>query len=639
MLSLNINNTLLNGFEKKLPLPLRKLFFLLANSSFFKFLKKLFATKGRQKKLCREWMQALDLLEEIPVKFPLKGQNIEADYKKCIESVDRLLETLKESQEEAYYSLKQKRISLGYRIGKIHGGEDPGVPDERLYEKLKKRVLSFQNKKILTNRDLLAIKTTSQFANFAALLLENKKIFNEYANWVFRDGNIPEAFIEYPSTAKKLIDCNLAGRIGRINEYHLKIEERLSPDASFKEKVLTLPINGVSTSLLDKTKEIVFQGNYVLTLDQVFSIFKNKEYEIGKIEYLQAGIMNWNTHQWGYYDAMKKRIIPIDLTHLYWWEELPYFEILDKKEAEERFGIHLNGTCWCALASATRLAPRLDYENTHAFLEVAIPRGDTSYAVYSFGKVATKFPGSFLETLEIFGRNLHATLAYPDDNVYYSHRSYACHPFILTETQGHQLMSLIKRDFLKGRQGNFVYQIESENCAKWVHETLAEVLSENEIPEMFRMRLLDTEPEGVVSHIFKIIKKLPDSWQTPVLTFFHLPMGALKETWIIENGKKVCKSLRFHDFWKTGIVFLPAMLHKCKDEGRLPRASGMVELISHLYTHCKVPSMKQYLFKKTKFLFARWSFVKQQHQFLFEYRKESFLRNRKFLKPAVKGQT
>ncbi|MEM1283657.1 MAG: hypothetical protein AAGG81_08910, partial [Chlamydiota bacterium] len=90
---------------------------------------------------------------------------------------------------------------------------------------------------------------------------------------------------------------------------------------------------------------------------------------------------------------------------------------------------------------------------------------------------------------------------------------------------------------------------------------------------------LDTEPQGPVASIFNCIKKLPECMQTRVLTFCHFFLGASKQTWIIENGMVVCKSLTRHEFWKNGVVYLPALLHKKVEKNLLKGPKKVAEII------------------------------------------------------------
>jgi hypothetical protein len=242
--------------------------------------------------------------------------------------------------------------------------------------------------------------------------------------------------------------------------------------------------------------------------------------------------------------------------------------VLSLKQAQARYGSHLDGTNWNAAATASRSSPSLDFEKTHAYIELAIPMGGGQYAIYDFGKFAYEFPGSVAENLTFFCRTVPATVAYPDENIFYTHRQHAQYSFELTSKQGFDLMEEIAQDIRMSRVGNFVYQIESENCAKWSHEKIAAVVGDGRMPNLFKIHLLNTEPEGACRVLFSLIKKIPDKWQTPLLSSLHLPFGASETQQVIENGVLVEKSLRTHQFWNTGVVYLPAFLLHQKYQGQ-----------------------------------------------------------------------
>jgi hypothetical protein len=156
---------------------------------------------------------------------------------------------------------------------------------------------------------------------------------------------------------------------------------------------------------------------------------------------------------------------------------------------------------------------------------------------------------------------MHATVAYPDENEFYSHRHTVYQPFIVDDDEGLRFMESIKKDMLLSREGNFVYQIESDNCAKWTQEKLENELGHHRVPNMYKMSILDTEPHCFVGNIFDFIKKLPKAIQVSALTAIHFPFGAWKGHVIEENGRKVHKSLMNHSFWETAEVYLPALQH------------------------------------------------------------------------------
>ncbi len=66
------------------------------------------------------------------------------------------------------------------------------------------------------------------------------------------------------------------------------------------EKVVTLPFEGVEHSILNGAHVITFRGNYRLSIDQIFALFKEKSVRVGSLEYLARGISNWNCHKWAF---------------------------------------------------------------------------------------------------------------------------------------------------------------------------------------------------------------------------------------------------------------------------------------------------------------------------------------------------
>lgn len=478
-----------------------------------------------------------------------------------------------------WHALERRMIALRYRLEGVNGGWDKSSVNGPIVNKLKMMVREWKHtndlieNKELTEDDLYNIQLTSQYPAFVALLRKDEKIKEEYLLWAFRDKNSPAVFIEFPGIQQKIVVANLSGRIGRMNN-NLKIKKVINNFGM--EKIVTLPFEGKEISILDEKTEVTLTRNYQLSVGEVLQIFKDKTSRAGNLEYLAHGVTNWNVQKWGRWNPAKSSWDEIDLTHNEWWHQLPLTELISKEQAFERYGQRYDSTQWIVAATATRGSSSLDYENTHAFFEIAIPWGDGRYATFNFGKTAILFPSTFFESLLMFCKNSYATVVYPDENIFYTHRQQVYHSFGVTPKEGEHLMAIIKEDMKKAKESNFVYQIESENCAKWVHESIEKVIGEENVPDMFRMHLLDTEPVGLVAKIFKWMKKLPAPIQTPILVFCHLPLGAMRKTRIVHEGKAIYTSLTQHDFWKTGTIYLPAMLHTRKKLGLLDQMKQKV---------------------------------------------------------------
>ncbi len=102
-------------------------------------------------------------------------------------------------------------------------------------------------------------------------------------------------------------------------------------------------------------------------------------------------------------------------------------------------------------------------------------------------------------------------------------------------------MEYLKQDMITAQENNFVYQIESENCARWVFNHMKAILGVGRVPNLFCMHLFDTEPLGFTAPIFSLIKSCPFSANTSIDNA-SFTLGASKKIWIIEKGKHICKS-------------------------------------------------------------------------------------------------
>jgi len=409
--------------------------------------------------------------------------------------------------------------------------------------------------KLLTADEEQRLIRTAAYPKFVELLLKSSSFQDKFFKWMIRDGLEPEVFVEFPHLYERLIHAHLNGRLSRVGGHLLKIR------SGEMGKFVTLPFEGKEINILDESAKVVFKGEYALTVREIFRVFELKDKQIGNLEFLADGVVNWNDHQLGSWNALEKRFDRVDISKNGWWKQLPAFEVLGLTQAQERYGAHLDGTMWNVAATASRGSATLDFDKSHAYLEVAIPQEGGRYAIYAFGKFATKLPQNFFDKLTFLCQNLHATVAFPDENVYYTHRQHAQKNFALTPEQGFRLMEAVAADIELARQSNFVYQIESDNCAKWSHEIIVSAIGSHHVPNLFQMPLLETEPVGPAKYIFGSIKQLPASLHVPVLNLIHFVLGAWKKTRIIENGNIVDKSLCRHAFWKSGVVYLPAHLH------------------------------------------------------------------------------
>jgi hypothetical protein len=544
--------------------------------------------KGRILSIAHALIKELDRAERTPILFSQnKGLVAQTfNYQGLIEASQIVLEKLEPftapNDLEWSNRLARRLVALQYRLESSNGGLDPTVPQLDLIHDLEFAALAWKKNhsllvdKSLNHQELELLRETTQYPEFAELVLKDAALQNAYFFWIIREHNPVSPFVEFPVILEEIVDCSLSGRISRMGGKDLKITKSAGNDGLL-EKIITLPFEKKPVSLLNEKTKITFRGNYQLTIREIFHIFKSKKYKVGNLEYLADGFINWNAHHLGWWNADRRAFVRIDLSKPHWWEQLPSFETLERDEVEEKYGIRLTDNDWIAAAMATRGTPTLNFDGTHAFMELVIPRQDKRYAVLDFGKFAWEFPASIFESLIKFCLNLHATIAFPDENIFYTHRQHGHLSYRMTAEQGLHMMDMIKADMLKSRENNLVFQIESDNCARWLYEKLTVIFGKEKLPNLFRMPLMKTQPVGFVRKLFDFLGLFPEHLQFRMLAAIHIPFGAGKETWIYENGERVKKCLMSHEFWTSSEVYLPAFLIEQLHKGALAKSCSFTE--------------------------------------------------------------
>lgn len=512
--------------------------------------------KARVKSLAENFAAQLDSLEKFPIKFGSNNLDQEKDFVSYLQAGKKIL--------ARYYhpGLARRIVALEYRLESVNGGYDAppsSVPDVELIEMAKewKEEQVLIEFKHLTNKSLKQLLIVSGYPRFVRLLKKDPDLFDLFMQWAIRDHLSVPLFIQFPALQEKLISCYLSGRMARFGGEQVKIVKS-------DKKNVTLLFENREEPVLDPEHKITFRGNYTLTVGEIFEIFKNKAENFGNVECFREGIINWNAGQQGFWNADENRYEVIDVNVQGWWKQFPVIERLTKREVQKRYGNTLDGRNWNITAMATRQGTDLDLYNNHAYFEIAIPIGHGKYQILNFGKGAKEYPKDPIKRVLRVCENMLATISYPDDNIYYSHRQHAWNSFEVSPVEGMLFMESLKKDILHARSDNLVYQIESENCAEWVQLKLEEHLGKERVPNLFRMRYLNTTPTGVMGMIFNFVRKFPEMVQDRFLMLLHIPFGARTGRWITVDGKKVWKALDNHYLWHTAQVYLPAFLHHQK---------------------------------------------------------------------------
>jgi hypothetical protein len=534
--------------------------------------------KNHQIDLYHHFILALDNLEQYPVRFDTDTGGAAAqlqDFKGYLKAGEAILNHIP-SDPNLKAELKRRLIGLKYRLEGVNGGIDPSMMHPLLKELCeaaadwKKHQVVFWDKE-LNDGDRLRLMECARYTLFVELILNEKGLRDHFFKWILRDGVFPQVYVEFPGMQRKIYRAHLSGRIGRIGGHYLQIQKTpIAKNEYHLEKIVTLPFEGVEKNILKDDLVIEFSGGYRLSIKEIFDVFKDKDKENGNLEFMALGIMNWNTHCWGWYNADANEYRVINLSEEDWWNELPVFEILTRAEAERRYGVAINGQNWLLMAKASRQYNSLSFMKTHAYLEVVVPTGGGGYSIYDFGKVVMRLPRSSLEELTIFGRSIDATICYPDDSVFYTHRQHCGFLFELTPHEGMKFMNSIRTDMKKVREGHVVYQMETENCGRWIQDHLEDHLGER-VPNLFKVNVIHSTPNGILGHIFNWARLLPQKWQARAVILPQFFAGAWKGKWVEEKkGEKVWKSLTTSSFWKDGITHLPSFLHSHVESELLP---------------------------------------------------------------------
>lgn len=546
---------------------------------FQSFIRRLFNLNQRRfTEAASAFYHQLNSLESVPVQFSETDVQ-EVNFSLYVEAGQLLLDKMHPYQSRKAVRVRKQLeravVALLYRLEGDNGGFNPVEPDVGLYHQLLhaasvwKLTQPIFPEKRLDADEKFQLLNVSRYPVFANLVLKQEDLAEELFLWVLRDRLDVRPFVEFPHQQWKINRYALNGRLSKLGGKDLAIQ-KVDCENGFK-KILTLPFEGKAVSILDENKSVLFRGNYGMTIREVFECFDYKRIEAGNLEYMADGIINWNAHHWGYWDADLKDYVRIDFDKDAWWKELPVLEHLNLQEARKMFGKHLTGKEWNLALISTRMSQDLDYENAHAFTSISAPQGDGSYIVYTLGKFTFTFPETLLQAFLNIGETAEATIAYPDENVFYTHRRKTRYSYAISEIEARRYFESVKKDMLLSKEGNFIYQIESENCAKWSYEKLTTVVGQKRVPEIFAMPFLESEPHGVIEKVFGVIKSLPLSWQIPVTTSIHFLLGGYKGRLIIEDGRAIWKSLTHHKFWDDTVIFHPSMLYKQQEEGNIGR--------------------------------------------------------------------
>lgn len=407
--------------------------------------------------------------------------------------------------------LKWKKIALEYRLGSENGGIDTQFETEyqqeveSLYERWQKQHPFARPAKDIERK----LRELTRYPKFLKLLQKDSALLELFSKWSFKQGNVTSPFIEFPGTVEKLIASKLSNRIGFHGGQDLEIQRT-------DKKDLVLCFEGRKISILKEKRIIVFQNEYTETVKNIFQIFRNRDFRMGNLEYFPSeGICNWNCHQLGPYDPTSRTYQTIDLTGPQWYKQLRPTEFLSFEQAHLRYddqnGEPLEFTLsdWIFTIIAKNGQPSYDLGDTHAYLQIAIPRKDRGYQIYDFGIETKQMPNSSLGFAKILVDTVPGVLSYPDENTYMTDRDQEGISFALRPQQAKIIMEAIRKDIIKITNNQFFFQLFGRNCLYWVFKKLHNRIENLPDINNYRVRLYEVCSSGLKGKILKTLLFLP----------------------------------------------------------------------------------------------------------------------------------
>ena len=545
------------------------------SSSVMRVVRRLLGLEGvRLARVGQAFNRCLDELEKIPVRFNASGalspnQNVKfEDYLDTAKVLEEVLEGSRFRRAIKELNRLRYRVdALRYRLEKYK----PGVVNKETARKVHELASAWKEPRIyfdekhLTDHDIQLLDAACTYDHFAKRLLADTELRENFFDWTLKDRNNPDTFVQYPAMRGKLTECGLVPRIGFCGADALRIKKIPLKNSADTEKVLTLPFEGHEISILDEKRKVKFRGNYVLTIEEIFKVFYDRDKEIGNLEYFQdLGICNWNPKRFGWFNAKTNSYVSIDFEKDNWWEELPVLKEISKEEAKHRYKMDCNGSDWVISVKASREQPNLHPVGTHAYFEVAIPKNG-KYRIFTFGKFAETFPKKWYEYINVLVNAVSAVISGPDENIFYTNRQHGGHSIIPTLKEAVDFMASIKRNILDSRQGNFVFQFMSNNCCKWVWKKARNHFGEKRIPDLFRISFVDVTPVGILGSIMSALRKMPHFIRWFFLTSLVIVLGGWRGMTVTKkNGRRKRISLLNSLPWSRGNKFFHPGLYFTK---------------------------------------------------------------------------
>lgn len=462
-------------------------------------------------------------------------------YKKFVDvgnAIDRKLSsrTKEKSIRVALSILRRNVLALEYR-------SEVSLPVEgevKISDDLRELALKWKQAQIWSRQlpelspiDLKLLTQACRYPSFLKLLQEDHNLRIRFFKWTLRDHNTVQGFIEFPDVVRRICDCLASSRFGYYAGAGLQVEIR-NTSLGLKEKVFSMRYensegNPDSVSLLNENVSIRLRNNYELAVKDIFNIFSRKNNRWGKVEVCGGMVCNWDSGKLGRWNPLITEVDRIDLKEKEFWNQLPPGRFMTLTAAQS-LSKEVDGKKWIIRAMATRIQEGLGMFGNHAYLYVGIPcnkDGKDGYMFHPMSRFPNKFPGGEVESDYSIVHDFHtahesvsiatetriADIASPDGCVYNLARQHGGTVEVVEPEVAYKVMENVREHMTKARNEINYYNVFGPNCAEFTVECFKGTSLQEKYHDLFVTPFTNSEPEGALGWVFKLIKKLRVKWQ------------------------------------------------------------------------------------------------------------------------------
>ena len=526
---------------------------------------------ARDARVVQSIQTVLDDIEKTPFEYALGdatlgGGDAHMAWMAGMAAVQRYNGTDDQQLDRAVNTLARRVLALEYRM---LGAEE--TPNLRPLADLITRAQKWMDGQIvydhanLDDRQIEQLRQACRYPHFVDLIQRDSHTRSVFFKWALRDGLNVDIFVQFPATQKRLSSAYLDKRIGRLSKELLTMTKTGVKD-------VTLPFEGKPVSILDEKHVVTFANDYQMTIKGAFNVFRNKNKDVGNLEWVGDGLRNWNVFKLGPWNPRTEHYDSIDPTAKEWWKQLPAFEGITADEVAERYGRRLADGEYGLAAKASRTTPDLNSLDSHGWLEILIPDGNGMYDILPIGKYATHYPATWQEYVGIACATEPAGLQYPEENVFRTSRQHAALLHGLDQGQFDLLMNVIGDDLRRVQEGGLVFQALGNNCASWVQQVFDRVIGED-APRLYDLVYYNAEMNGPAAMVFGPFQAIPHHGiKDYLLRKLFKVLGADNGIETNQNGQTVYRSLTNSKFWESGIHHHPPLFVQRVIDGHFEQA-------------------------------------------------------------------